>query len=85
MKLFIWKRVGGVTANWHDEGGVVVVAESVERARELLAKEPGVRVQESRDGDRCGAFDSDPDLVFECKPGEAVDCAVILFPDAGCC
>lgn len=36
MKIFVWQYVDGLTDNYHDGGGVVVVAESLERARQLV-------------------------------------------------
>lgn len=35
MLLFLWKRVDDLTTKWHSDGGLVVVAATLERAREL--------------------------------------------------
>ena len=37
MKVFIWERLEQATGNYHSEGGVMVVAESVERAKEMVS------------------------------------------------
>lgn len=39
MRLFIWQRVDNLTYHYHPEGGLVVVAKDLERARELI-KDP---------------------------------------------
>ena len=39
MKVFVWERADHVTDNWHTEGGLVVFAETEERARELANAE----------------------------------------------
>lgn len=71
MKLFVWDRVEKASPNYHDEGGVVVIAGSLERARELVEKQaPG-----------CEAATVEPSLVRECEGPEYLT----IHPDAGCC
>jgi hypothetical protein len=70
MKVFVWKRIEQASSNWHSEGGLVVFADTLERAREL-AKEKKAHPAE----------DELPDTVRECEGGEAV----FIMPDAGCC
>lgn len=36
MKLFIWEDLKKMSDSYHSDGGVVVIAESLERAHELL-------------------------------------------------
>jgi hypothetical protein len=72
MKLFIWERVAGVTDSWHDEGGLTVIAPTLERARELIENEC----------QGCTADKMPPDLEICCDPSDE---QVFVFPDAGCC
>lgn len=83
MRLFIWERVKHATNNWHTEGGLVVMAENLEKAREELHVY-GVPVD-------CEAFASDPDYSYQiADPNEGTTQAeqpgvVAVFPDSGCC
>ena len=74
MRVFIWNSVSNLTTNWHDGGGLVVVAHDLDDARKRI----------SEDGrDACEAMTKGPDVVYEViEPAEA---AVFVFPDAGCC
>lgn len=36
MKTFIWERIEQLTDNYHPGGGLVIIAESLERAKTLL-------------------------------------------------
>lgn len=73
MKLFMWDFVGGATGSYHDGGGVVVIAETLERAREMIAAE--------KEREKCEALTQEPDLVRECDGPEHIS----VHPDAGCC
>ena len=75
MKMFVWESVGGLTCNYHDGGGVLVIAEDLERARKVLLNTDGISIH-------CEALDDVPDF------SASVDCQeekVMTFPDAGCC
>lgn len=74
MKLYIWERVEHVTSNYHDEGGLMVIAEDLGEARALVSEECG------KD---CGAMTAEPDRVVTVA-GEALK-GVTTFPDSGCC
>lgn len=71
MKIFIWQTIDKCTSNYHPEGGVVVVAENLERAKEL-ALGSGAEIKE----------DEKPDAVYDVAQAEE---KVFIFPDAGCC
>lgn len=73
MKLFMWDRVGHASGNYHDEGGIVVIAETLERAREMIAA--------SKERAKCEALTMTPDLVRECEGPEHIS----VHEDAGCC
>lgn len=72
MKLYIWHRADEVTNCWHEEAGIVVLAETLEQAMEraTLACFPKPRSEPL----------PPPDLVHDLS---VPDCWV--FPDSGCC
>ena len=72
MNLYVWKNVEKVSGNYHDEGGIMVIADTLDAARELIkASAP----------EGCGAVTEEPDPVRKCDGPETV----LVFPDAGCC
>jgi hypothetical protein len=73
MKVFVWERLEHATNNYHSEGGVIVVAETVERAKEL-AQEQGVTFGNQYDTE-----------VIEYELVGSHEEKVIVFPDSGCC
>ena len=72
MKVFVWQRVDRCSDNYHPSGGVVVFAESEDRARELAQAHPGCAIK----------ADEKPDAVRQVNGGDE---AVYIMPDAGCC
>lgn len=75
MKLFIWTRVERLTYNYHDEGGVAIVAPSLELARSMLLN-PNINGP-------CTALTKPPDAVYEVSDEHVP--VMYVFPDAGCC
>ena len=67
----VWRDVDYITMSWHDGGGVVVVADSVEQAMALVP----------RIGNHAEPV-GQPDHVWTSNDAEP---GVIIFPDAGCC
>lgn len=76
MKLFLWEEVDHATERYHPEAGIVVIAESLERARDLLRR-PDEYVPSN-----CGAYTQEPDYTTEVTDTQE---RVFIFPDAGCC
>ena len=72
MKVFIWEYVEEATGHYHSTGGVVVIAETEDRAYEL-AKEQGVKFKETEV----------PTLSLDLL--HVNEERVFVFPDAGCC
>lgn len=72
MKIFVWERVSECTTSYHSEGGVVVVAEHLEEAKNM-AKEVDCII-----GD-----DEHPSLTLDVS--EESEKRVLIMPDAGCC
>lgn len=70
MKVFVWERIGKVSDREHEDGGLVVFAETLERAIEL-ANQAGAYPKENEH----------PDTIRETEGNEAV----FVMPDAGCC
>lgn len=73
--MYVWEYAGGLTNNWHDGGGTVVIAASLEAARSLLKETPYVRPA-------CEVFTKEPEYS---APVESQEDKVFIFPDAGCC
>lgn len=74
--MFVWQSVEGLTMNWHSEGGCLVIADSLEAARNSLKNCEGVH-------EECEAFTMEPD--YSAMVDENLHDKVFIFPDAGCC
>ena len=72
MKVFVWAYVGQCSHRYHSGGGVVVFAETEQRAREIANATPGCAIQESET----------PEEVRDVAGGGE---RVFIMPDAGCC
>jgi hypothetical protein len=70
--MFVWEYVSGLTNNYHDGGGCLVIADSMEAARSLLISS----------GAKSGLVGICPDYTASV---DAIEDKVIIFPDAGCC
>lgn len=77
MKCFVWDSVDEITDNWHDSGGVLVIAVDPARAQELIAE----RVAGSYK--RLNPILGQPTKWWD-VPADSEE-FVMLFPDAGCC
>jgi predicted fused transcriptional regulator/phosphomethylpyrimidine kinase len=86
VKLMIWNRVEKLTANWHDEGGLVIVARDLEHARAILQEsQDRENAERARYGDTagpCEAHTKNPDVVYDVGDAEP---RIFVFPDVGCC
>lgn len=72
MKVFVWERIQKVSNAWHPEGGLVVFADTENRARELANQEEGCKLRP----------EEKPDEIREVLGGEE---KVFTMLDAGCC
>lgn len=81
MKLFIWEYHAPVSHDYHDGGGLAIVAESVAQAQahwdEYVAEQGGFEY-ESPLGDPDQEYPLDTDMGPH--PPH-----IHVFPDAGCC
>lgn len=73
MKVFVWNRIANVSQNYHSEGGLVVFAESEERARSIANETGEITIDESEM----------PDKVADVA--DTTEESIHSFPDAGCC
>lgn len=73
MKIFIWENVDKCSDNYHEDGGVVVVAEDETAARALANERAGCAIR------------PDEPVSAEFLLDGVTDTAVYIFPDAGCC
>ncbi len=71
MKIFIWENIEKLTDNWHSNGGLVVIAENITRAKEL-AREKGVKFGKGYTGAITHKIDAIKEKVY-------------IFENAGCC
>lgn len=79
MKAFLWCEVDRVSTSYHENGSVLIEAETIERAREIafMQNYSGDILEE-----KISPIDRDPDAVFESRSTKE---KVWVFPDAGCC
>jgi hypothetical protein len=73
MKMFIWMSAEMVSSRYHSDGGLMVIASTEERARELANGTEDVVVSPGNTVDH----------VYELLG--APEEKVLVFPDAGCC
>lgn len=73
MKCFIWTEVDELTNRWHSGGGLIVIHETVEQARQL-AVENNVKFDNTS---------MEPDMVYNLEGVVQPD--IYIFPNAGCC
>ena len=81
MKIFIWRRLEELTTHWHPEGGLVVIAKSLEVARAMIRFKAKLGVWDAIDPS-CDALTKEPDLTFDCSCDVET---LIVFPNSGCC
>lgn len=72
MKVFVWEYLDEVSGAYHSDGGLLVVAETLDAAVKLAETNPYVKVG-----------DEQPTVVYETSPD--AEERVMVFPNAGCC
>ena len=73
MKVFIFAYVGELAANYHNGGGLVVIAEDRESAESMTAADEYIKLTPEEWADV---------IVHDVS---ATEPAMYIFPDAGCC
>jgi len=72
MNVYVWKSVYGLTSEYHDGGGLLVVAD-----------EPPIAIDGWKDGEKASIDLPKPDETW---PLAGKHCPqTIVFPDSGCC
>lgn len=72
MKVFVWKQISNATNSLHREGGLVVFAETEDRARYLANAKKGCEVKPEEAPDEIRDVTGGGEMVF-------------IMPNAGCC
>ena len=81
MKVFVWERLSCVSENYHQEGGLLIIAKDMSRAIEIVQEK--VDTTSGYYKVDCDAKTKEPTLVYD-TTDDAEERAMI-FPDAGCC
>lgn len=75
MQIFIFESISQVSGNYHSGGGLVIIAESKEKAIELIATDKDIQPDE-KEWEEVETYKlADTDI----KP------KYFVMPDAGCC
>lgn len=90
MKLYIWKDVGYVTGEYHDNGGVAIAAADLASARSAVMAhcEQNIRAEDDRYRSIrwiTAGLEVEPDVLDLAEPVELPDPPLWIFPNAGCC
>lgn len=80
MKVFVWEYVNGLTYNYHNGGGVMIIAHDLRTARSFWLSESSS--SEWFDPKKCELLEKEPDFVCSVE-GQCP--RIIEFPDVGCC
>lgn len=90
MNVYIWENTAPVSDSWHNNGGLLVIADSLDEARILAGDHIGKFLSQRKLEELVTAewLTAEADHVLESVPqlsfNEEVP-KVIVFPDAGCC
>ena len=74
MKIFIFENIGNVSSNYHPEGGLVIIADDIDAAKELIKSNPSIIIT-----------DNEWEGVESFELAELVEPKYWVMPDAGCC
>ena len=74
MKIYVFERIDKCSDNYHEEGGLVVIAKDVEHAKELLKTDNSIEVT-----------DKEWEDVESFALADNVEPKFWVMPDAGCC
>lgn len=73
MNIYIFEYENDITDNWHNGGGLAIVAKDTEQAQGLMDKE---RNREKK-------LDFEKAIIYPLKGKH--EPRIFIFPDAGCC
>lgn len=80
MRTFIWRNTAPITNRYHDDGGLLVTADTVHEARATALRHLR-HLRRDSNLDRADWLTDEPDYDY---PSDTPS-MVIVFPDAGCC
>lgn len=72
--MFVFTRIDQVSDNYHAEGGLMIVANNQEHAKEMIKEEKDIEIT-NEEWEDVKVYD----LAGDYKP------RIFVFPDAGCC
>ena len=75
MKIFILENVEQLTYRYHSDGGLVIIAKDLEKAKELIKQDENIKPTEK---------EWELASVYELKDND-IEEKYFVFPDAGCC
>lgn len=90
MKIFVWHSVSDVSENYHSGGGVVIVDQTLEQAREAFLEyrkmeRSGYSWRNYSDTEIPPLLD-EPDFIADLRGRDSqYKKSVHVHPDAGCC
>lgn len=76
MTIFIFSYLDHVTNSYHSGGGLAIIAESLDAAKDIVKSIPEVVVTDD-DWNLASVYELDPNIEYQPKAW--------IFPDAGCC
>ncbi len=76
MNLYIWPDATYLTDNYHSGGGVIAIAPTLERAREIITS----AIYYDGKSNPSSVLTTDPIVITELTKEYCM-----IFPDAGCC
>lgn len=74
MKIFVFERIQKCSSNYHKEGGLVIIADDMEAAKELIKTDGDIVVT-----------DAEWEKVESFELAKLVTPKYWVMPDAGCC
>lgn len=83
MKIWIIECVENLTDNWHPEGGIAVIAESLDAAKKLILAETETDFQGNVFTPK--VTDEEWAESVEMELAGNIEERVFIFPNAGCC
>lgn len=83
MNLYIWEDTSPVSGAYHDGGGIVIVAESLDAARKLWDSHASDEDDYIFVRDAHKATEPPPDVAYHLAGVN--EPRVFAFPDSGCC
>lgn len=85
MRLFVWKELPLVTGNYHPEGGVIVIHNSLQEAKDLLETTVQEKLQDQIEEQEFYEEFKITEPDFTCAVSNKKKPVIFIFPNAGCC